>query len=92
MVVRDQDHDYQQKNNLPIEQIGYMGSPIVIGKNVWIGSHAIILKGVQIGDNAFIGAGAVVTKNVEPNSVVVGNPARTIKRFDLDITHYRFKW
>lgn len=50
-----------------------------IGNNVWIGDLAIILPGVQIGDGAVIGAGAVVTKNVEPFSIVVGNPAKLVR-------------
>jgi acetyltransferase-like isoleucine patch superfamily enzyme len=49
--------------------------PVVIGRNVWIGTHAVILPGVTIGDGAIIGAGAVVTKDVAPRAVVVGVPA-----------------
>ena len=49
--------------------------PIVIGRNVWIGTHAVILPGVTIGDGAIIGAGAVVTRDVAPGAVVVGIPA-----------------
>ncbi len=49
--------------------------PVVIGRNVWIGTHAVILPGVTIGDGAIIGAGAVVTKDVAPRTVVVGVPA-----------------
>lgn len=49
--------------------------PVVIGRNVWIGTHAVILPGVTIGDNAVIGAGAVVTRDVPPRTVVVGVPA-----------------
>lgn len=54
-------------------------APIVLGKNVWIGSNATILLGVTIGDNAVVGAGAVVTKDVEANTVVGGVPAHFIK-------------
>jgi acetyltransferase-like isoleucine patch superfamily enzyme len=50
--------------------------PIVIGRGVFVGARAIILKGVTIGDRAVIGAGAVVTKNVPAQHVAVGNPAR----------------
>jgi len=53
--------------------------PVIIGKNVWIGSGAIILPGVAIGNNAIIGAGSVVTKNVEANTTVVGIPAKVVR-------------
>lgn len=53
--------------------------PIKIGKRVWIGSHATILQGVTIGDNAIVAAGAVVTKDVAPNTIVGGVPAKFIK-------------
>lgn len=55
----------------------------VIGSDVWIGENAIIKSGVEIGHGAVIGMGAVVTRNVAPYSIVVGNPARHIRyRFD----------
>lgn len=54
-------------------------APIVLGRNVWIGSNATILQGVTIGDNAVVAAGAVVTKDVPANTVVGGVPARFIK-------------
>lgn len=53
---------------------------VSIGNSVWIGGSATILPGVTIGDNSVIGAGSVVTKDVAPNTVVGGNPARVIKR------------
>lgn len=53
---------------------------IELGKNVWIGSNATILGGVRIGDNAVVAAGAVVTKDVEPNTIVGGIPAGFIKK------------
>ncbi len=54
-------------------------TPVKIGNNVLIGANSVILEGIQIGDNAIIGAGSVVTKDVLPNTVVVGNPARYLK-------------
>lgn len=54
-------------------------APIVLGKNVWVGSNATILQGVTIGDNAVVAAGAVVTKDVAPNTVVGGVPAKLMK-------------
>lgn len=56
--------------------------PIVIGNNVWLGGGAIVLAGVTIGENSVVGAGAVVTKDVPPNVVVAGNPARTIRTLE----------
>lgn len=55
-------------------------APIKIGNNVWIGSNATILQGVTIGEWAVIAAGAVVTKDVEPYTVVGGVPAKFIKK------------
>ena len=52
---------------------------IVIGNDVWIGNNVTMLSGITIGDGAIIGAGSVVTKDVEPYAVYVGNPARKIK-------------
>jgi maltose O-acetyltransferase len=52
---------------------------VIIGNNVWIGSHAVILPGIKIGDNAIVGAGAVVTKDVPPGATVAGVPAKIIK-------------
>ena len=55
--------------------------PVHIGDNVWVGMNAVILKGVTIGENSVIGAGAVVTRDVAPNVVVAGNPAKIVKQF-----------
>lgn len=56
--------------------------PVTIGDKVWIGFGASILKGVTVGEGAVVAAGAVVTKDVEPWTVVAGNPARVIRRLD----------
>ena len=67
----------------------------IIGNDVWIGQNATILPGVHIGDGAIIGANSVVGSNVEPYSVVVGNPAEVTRyRFDKDLTELllKFKW
>jgi acetyltransferase-like isoleucine patch superfamily enzyme len=52
---------------------------VIIGDNVWIGERSIILKGVRIGNNAVVAAGSVVTKDVQENTIVGGNPAKIIK-------------
>lgn len=67
----------------------------VIGNDVWIGQNAVILPGVHIGDGAIIGANSVVGRNVESYTIVVGNPAKVLrKRFDDELTELllRFKW
>lgn len=56
-----------------------IGKPVHIGNHVWIGSKCIILKGVTIGDNSVIAAGTIVTKDVPPNVLYGGNPARVIR-------------
>jgi acetyltransferase-like isoleucine patch superfamily enzyme len=53
--------------------------PVTVGDDVWIGNGALILKGVTIGDRAIIGARSVVTRDVPPDTIVAGNPARIVK-------------
>jgi acetyltransferase-like isoleucine patch superfamily enzyme len=68
------DHDgYGLDGNPAVEK------PVKIGNHVWIGVRATVLKGVTVGDNSVVGAAAVVTKDVEPNTIVAGNPARKIR-------------
>ncbi len=67
----------------------------VIGNDVWIGQNAVILPGVHIGDGAIIGANSVVGSDVDPYTIVVGNPAKPLrKRFDTELIELllRFKW
>ena len=78
VVIRDSDiHRVEGATN---------SAPIKIGNHCWIGTRAIILKGVTIGDGSVIGAGSIVTKDVPPNCLAAGNPARVIKQ---NIVWYR---
>lgn len=63
----------------PEERQSMLLAPIVVGRNVWIGSNSTILQGVTIGDNSIIAAGSVVTKDVPANAIVAGVPARFIR-------------
>jgi acetyltransferase-like isoleucine patch superfamily enzyme len=67
----------------PIEpsqrRAGVTAAPIVIGRNVWIAAGATVIGGVTVGDNSVVAAGSVVTKDVPPNTLVGGNPARVIR-------------
>ena len=77
------------KDDLPLK------GDTVIGNDVWIGQNAVVLPGVHIGDGAIIGANSVVGSDVAPYTIVVGNPARVLRRrFDDDLIDLllRFRW
>jgi len=56
--------------------------PVTIGNNVWLGSRCQVLKGVSIGDNAVIAARSLVTKDIPPNTVAAGSPAKVIRQIE----------
>ncbi|HEY4707718.1 MAG TPA: acyltransferase [Thermodesulfobacteriota bacterium] len=73
-------HAYKDAGR-PIPEQGYFyKGDIVIRRGAWIGAKSVILSGVEIGEHAVVGAGSIVTRPVEPFTVVAGNPARVIKR------------
>lgn len=73
VIIRDTDaHKIEDNKHEPTQEV-------IIGNNVWIGTRAVIMKGVHIGDGAVIAAGAIVTKDVPANSIVAGVPAKVIK-------------
>jgi len=61
---------------------GVTASPIAIGRNVWIATGATVIGGVTIGENSVVAAGAVVTRDVPPNTLVAGVPAKVIRTLD----------
>ncbi len=83
------DMEPPKKSDLPLK------GDTVIGNDVWIGQNAVVLPGVQIGDGAIIGANSVVGSNVAPYTIVVGNPAKVLRRrFDDEMIELllQFKW
>ena len=59
------------------------GGPIIIEENVWLAENVVVLPNVTIGKFSIVGAGSIVTKNIPPYSISVGNPSRVIKQFDF---------
>ncbi len=88
--VRIYDHDYHAVDHLARrdsqqDMIQCKSAPVVIGDDVFIGANSIILKGVTIGDRSVIGAGSVVSlKEIPPDSLVAGNPARILRNLAAD--------
>ncbi len=74
-----ENHKYDN-NDLSIAEQGVIRKGIIINENCWIGNNVIIVDGVEVGEGCVIGAGSVVTKSFEPFSVIVGNPARILKK------------
>ena len=72
------DSNHAHDRDTPVAQQPMISAPVKLGRDVWLGAHAMILKGVTIGDGAIIGAGAVVTRDVAAYAKAIGMPARTI--------------
>ena len=67
-------------------------APIVLERGAWIGDSATVCKGVRVGENSIVGAGAVVTKDVPPNVIAAGNPARVVKKLDPEKVILMGEW
>jgi acetyltransferase-like isoleucine patch superfamily enzyme len=83
-IVGRDDHDIRHIG-VPISKARWVGDhpedlsrPVWIGRDVWVGFGSVILSGVSVGDSAIVAAGSVVTKDVPPNAIVGGNPARVL--------------
>ena len=74
------DYRIRNKNN----EMDIMGAPIVIEDNVWLGANVVVMPGVTIGKHSVVAAGSVVTKDVPPDTVVGGVPAKIIKKLNFD--------
>ncbi len=78
VVMRASDHVTSSLDQ-PINAQGHVGDEIITGNDVWIGANATVVGGVRIGQGAIVAAGSVVTRDVEPYTIVGGVPARFIK-------------
>ena len=73
------------------EQAYQYNLPVPLASGVWIGAGAIILPGISIGENSVIGAGSVVTRDIPPNVVAVGNPCRVMREINENDKLYYYK-
>ena len=71
-----------QHDIAPARRADLLPSPVVLGRNVWLGANVTVLPGVTIGDDAVIGAGSVVTKDIPARSIAVGSPARVVRTIE----------
>ncbi len=87
IVASALNHEYRNIN-LPIHEQKILTAPIIIEDDCWIAANAVITSGVTIGKHSVIAAGAVVTKNIPPYSVAVGNPAKVIKQYSFEMNDW----
>jgi acetyltransferase-like isoleucine patch superfamily enzyme len=83
IVISGLNHIYEDVNTPPRLQ-GVFTRQIIIEDNVWIGANCVVTSGITIGKHAIIGAGSVVTKDIPPYSVAVGNPAKVVKKYNFE--------
>jgi acetyltransferase-like isoleucine patch superfamily enzyme len=82
IFIGDTYHGYEDAARPVLEQPMAAPEKVVIGAGAFLGIGAVVLMGVTVGEGAYVAAGAVVTADVEPRTLVVGNPARAVKRWD----------
>lgn len=83
IVASGLNHSYENLSS-PISKQKVTTARITVEDECWIGANAVLTAGVKVGKHSVIAAGAVVTKDIPPYSVAVGNPARVIKKYDFD--------
>ena len=88
VLVTNENHGMNPESNEPYMNQALNSKDVKIGDGCWIGEKVIILPGVSIGEKCIIGAGSVVTKSVPNYSIVVGNPAKIIKKYNFNIKRW----
>ncbi len=75
-----------------LRELAYQyNAPVHIGRNCWLGAGVVVLPGITIGNNSVIGAGSVVTKDIPPDVVAVGNPCKVLREINERDKEYYFK-
>ncbi len=82
--ITDHDHEYGDPDWPPILNRQVRAAPVAIGDGAWLGDQVIVLRGVSIGAGVVVGAASVVTRDVAPYTVVVGAPAKPVRRYDFE--------
>lgn len=86
VLISSENHSIDPECNIPYKHQKLITNPVSIGENCWIGQNAVILSGVKIGQGSVVGAQSVVTKSVDEYTIVAGNPAKAIKKYNFS-TH-----
>lgn len=81
ITIHSANHNYRNAKYIPYDET-FDYRPVIIGVNVWIGGNVIIVPGAEIGEGSIIGAGSVVSGKIPALSIVVGNPAKIIRKRD----------
>jgi len=84
VLITDSDHVVEPGGVPATKNPRLVTRPVRVEDNCWLGQNVVIVKGVTIGHDSIVGANSVVTRNIPPCSVAVGNPARVIKRLGGD--------
>jgi len=87
VVLSALNHEYRDVSR-PIRLQTIHTEPIVVADGAWIGAHAVVLPGIRIGLNSVVAAGSIVTTDVPDYAIVVGNPARIVRRYNADTGHF----
>jgi len=90
IVMSGLNHNYTDIS-MPISEQGVSINPIVVEDEVWIGANCVILPGVTVKKHAVVAAGSIVRQNVPAYSVVAGNPAKVMKKYNKETKIWEFK-
>ena len=84
VFIGDTYHDYSDPDRAVLDQPMAVPKPVRIGRGAFLGIGSIVLQGVTVGEQAYVAAGAVVTTDVPPRTLVAGNPARPVRRYEAE--------